>query len=331
MAGHSTQLCGAITQLDDGHHRPGEPAHPQPGPLEQDVGHHHHRRADRSTATSPTSTRASASRSSCSARPAASYDPTYNWLNLNNQLPPGVTGDYVAGLVRDRLAGVCRRILANDADGPYQQRDLDPGSRAATRTRASSTRSSSNVANSLERGRRRPRRRPPRRRSPCSSRACRRFPGASSATRGTPGPRPNRARGRRGRRVIIGLLGSIGSRRRSSGLVGFGHDLRPPDPVSAGRQLDGPPGRPSRRSPRPTPPGPVAHRARPPGSSPRCHAARRTRPGAAPPAPSPPDHKARARPRPPALRSRLVSGRLGRRAPAPEPLVARRGRLRRWR
>jgi phospholipid/cholesterol/gamma-HCH transport system substrate-binding protein len=45
------------------------------------------------------------------------FDPTYNWLNLNLALPPGVTGDYVAGLIRDRLAGVCRRIVANHSSG----------------------------------------------------------------------------------------------------------------------------------------------------------------------------------------------------------------------
>jgi phospholipid/cholesterol/gamma-HCH transport system substrate-binding protein len=45
------------------------------------------------------------------------FDPTYNWLDLNLALPPGVTGDYVVGLIRDRLAGVCRRITANHSAG----------------------------------------------------------------------------------------------------------------------------------------------------------------------------------------------------------------------
>jgi phospholipid/cholesterol/gamma-HCH transport system substrate-binding protein len=45
------------------------------------------------------------------------FDPTYNWLDLNLALPPGVTGDYVVGLIRDRLAGVCRRIAANHSTG----------------------------------------------------------------------------------------------------------------------------------------------------------------------------------------------------------------------
>jgi virulence factor Mce-like protein len=45
------------------------------------------------------------------------YDPNYNWLNLNLELAPGVTGAYVSGLIRDRLAGVCRRLVANHAAG----------------------------------------------------------------------------------------------------------------------------------------------------------------------------------------------------------------------
>jgi virulence factor Mce-like protein len=45
------------------------------------------------------------------------FNPTYNWLDLNAALPVGVSGDYVAGLIRDRLAGVCRRIVANHSAG----------------------------------------------------------------------------------------------------------------------------------------------------------------------------------------------------------------------
>ena len=45
------------------------------------------------------------------------YDPTYNWLDLNLATSPGVTGAYVAGLLRDRLAGICRRIVANHSTG----------------------------------------------------------------------------------------------------------------------------------------------------------------------------------------------------------------------
>ena len=48
---------------------------------------------------------------------ARAYDPSYNWLDLNLQTAPGVTGAYIAGLIRDRLSGICRRILANHANG----------------------------------------------------------------------------------------------------------------------------------------------------------------------------------------------------------------------
>jgi phospholipid/cholesterol/gamma-HCH transport system substrate-binding protein len=45
------------------------------------------------------------------------YDPAHAWLNLNNQAPSGVTSKVLADDVRDRLAGICRRILANHAQG----------------------------------------------------------------------------------------------------------------------------------------------------------------------------------------------------------------------
>jgi virulence factor Mce-like protein len=48
---------------------------------------------------------------------ARAYDPNYNWLDLNLALAPGVTGAYLSGLLRDRLAGICRRIVANHAAG----------------------------------------------------------------------------------------------------------------------------------------------------------------------------------------------------------------------
>ncbi len=48
---------------------------------------------------------------------ARAYDPNYNWLDLNLAASPGVTGAYIAGLLRDRLAGICRRIVANHSSG----------------------------------------------------------------------------------------------------------------------------------------------------------------------------------------------------------------------
>ncbi|MHB1987342.1 MAG: MlaD family protein [Acidimicrobiales bacterium] len=45
------------------------------------------------------------------------YDPRYKWLNLNNQLAPGLTVDQLEGMIRDRLAGICRRVLAHHSAG----------------------------------------------------------------------------------------------------------------------------------------------------------------------------------------------------------------------
>jgi hypothetical protein len=54
------------------------------------------------------------------------YDPVHNWLNLNTQLAPGTTSSVLVGLVRDRLAGICRRVLANHSAGlsPVQVQTL---------------------------------------------------------------------------------------------------------------------------------------------------------------------------------------------------------------
>ena len=48
------------------------------------------------------------------------YDPVHKWLNLNSQLAPGTTSGVLMGLVRDRLAGICRRVLANHSSGLNQ-------------------------------------------------------------------------------------------------------------------------------------------------------------------------------------------------------------------
>ncbi|HUY63603.1 MAG TPA: MlaD family protein [Acidimicrobiales bacterium] len=48
------------------------------------------------------------------------YDPVHKWLDLNTQLAPGTTSGVLAGLVRDRLAGICRRVLANHSAGLSQ-------------------------------------------------------------------------------------------------------------------------------------------------------------------------------------------------------------------
>ena len=44
------------------------------------------------------------------------YDPVRNWLPLNNQGPPGQSSDAFTTAVRDRLAGVCRRLAVQLGD-----------------------------------------------------------------------------------------------------------------------------------------------------------------------------------------------------------------------
>ncbi|HZU80560.1 MAG TPA: hypothetical protein VE991_11640, partial [Acidimicrobiales bacterium] len=48
------------------------------------------------------------------------YDPVHKWLVLNTQLAPDTTTGVLEGLVRDRLAGICRRVLANHSSGMSQ-------------------------------------------------------------------------------------------------------------------------------------------------------------------------------------------------------------------
>ncbi|MGH8996389.1 MAG: MCE family protein [Acidimicrobiales bacterium] len=116
VAGHSTQLSGAINQLTSATTDLVNLLTPNLGSLEQDVGTitTAGRTIDRNLPSIDAGLGQAVLLFEAAGR---AYDPTFNWLNLNNQVPPGVTGDYVAGLIRDRLAGVCRRILANEASG----------------------------------------------------------------------------------------------------------------------------------------------------------------------------------------------------------------------
>ncbi len=116
LASHGAQLGQAVTQLASASTQLAQLLSPNLAPLEQDVGTitTAGRTLDRNVANVD-ELLASAEALFSAAQHA--YDPSHNWINLNNQLPPGVTGAYVAGLVRDRLAGVCRRILAHHATG----------------------------------------------------------------------------------------------------------------------------------------------------------------------------------------------------------------------
>jgi phospholipid/cholesterol/gamma-HCH transport system substrate-binding protein len=49
------------------------------------------------------------------------YDPSQHWLALNNQSPPGTSTSVLADDLRDRLAGVCRRLTAHHSQGLTSQ------------------------------------------------------------------------------------------------------------------------------------------------------------------------------------------------------------------
>jgi len=116
LAQHSGQLNDAITQLSGASTALANLLTPNLQPLESDVGTvtTAGRTLDRNLGNVD---EILAQGNSLFQGAARVYDPTYNWLNLNLALPAGVTGDYVVGLVRDRLAGVCRRITANHPTG----------------------------------------------------------------------------------------------------------------------------------------------------------------------------------------------------------------------
>ena len=116
VAQHNSQLGDAIGQLSGATTQVVGLLSPNLGPLEQDVG--------TITTVGQTLDRNISNVDEVLTQSVAlftaaqkAYDPTYNWLNLNNQIPAGVTGAYATGLVRDRLAGVCRRLSANHAAG----------------------------------------------------------------------------------------------------------------------------------------------------------------------------------------------------------------------
>jgi phospholipid/cholesterol/gamma-HCH transport system substrate-binding protein len=114
IAQHSAQLGGAVTQLSEASTQLVQLLVPDLAPIESDVGSVTRvgRTLDRNL-TSVDKTLSSASALFAGAERA--YTPTYNWLTLNSQLPTGLTGAILAGLVEHRLEGVCRRVLAHHA------------------------------------------------------------------------------------------------------------------------------------------------------------------------------------------------------------------------
>jgi len=116
IAQHGTQLGGAITQLSAASTQLVKLLVPNLAPLESDIGTVTTvgRTIDRNLTSIDEILSASTSLFTGARRV---YTSTYNWLTLNSQTPPGLTGAIIAGMVRDRLAGVCRRILAHHAAG----------------------------------------------------------------------------------------------------------------------------------------------------------------------------------------------------------------------
>jgi hypothetical protein len=116
LAQHSTQLSGAINALTTTSAQLVNLLSPNLHGLEADVGTvtTAGRTLDRNFSSLDETLQQSVLLFTAAQR---AYDPANNWINLNLQTPPGVTGAYVAGLVRDRLAGVCRRILADHSGG----------------------------------------------------------------------------------------------------------------------------------------------------------------------------------------------------------------------
>ena len=116
VAQHNTQLGDAISQLSGATTQVVGLLSPNLGPLEQDVG--------TITTAGQTVDRniSNVDEVLTQAVPlftgrAAGLRPDLQLAEPEQSDPAGVTGAYVAGLVRDRLAGVCRRLSANHAAG----------------------------------------------------------------------------------------------------------------------------------------------------------------------------------------------------------------------
>ena len=116
VATNSGPLGDSITQLADASQQLAALLNPNLQPLQTDIGTITQvgRTLDRNLASLDQGLSSSVQLFAAAGR---AYDPAHTWINLNNQMAPGVTGNVTAGLVRDRLAGVCRRVLAHHAAG----------------------------------------------------------------------------------------------------------------------------------------------------------------------------------------------------------------------
>ncbi len=116
VASHSTQLGAAVTDLATASTQLSDLVTPNLAPLESDVAGI--TRVGRTVSRNLSSIdQLLSSAVLLFAAAERAFDPKHNWINLNNQLAPGLTAADAAGLLRDQLAGICRRIGANHAAG----------------------------------------------------------------------------------------------------------------------------------------------------------------------------------------------------------------------
>lgn len=116
IAQHSSQLGGALVQFSKASTELVQLLEPNLRPLESDVGTI--TKVGRTLDRNLTSVDEifSASRALFTGARRV-YTSTYNWITLNSQSPPGLTGAVLSGMVKSRLAGVCRRLLAHHSTG----------------------------------------------------------------------------------------------------------------------------------------------------------------------------------------------------------------------
>jgi len=116
LATESGPLGDSITQLADASQQLSQLLGPNLGPLQGDISTITQvgRTLDRNLNSLDEGLSSSVALFAAAQR---AYDPVHQWLDLNTQLAPGTTSGVLAGLIRDRLAGVCRRVLANHSTG----------------------------------------------------------------------------------------------------------------------------------------------------------------------------------------------------------------------
>jgi len=116
VASHSTQLGQAVTDLAAASTQLSDLVTPNLTPIESDVAGI--TRVGRTVSRNLSSIdQLLSSAVLLFAAAERAFEPKDDWINLNNQLAPGLTAADVAGLLRDQLAGICRRIAANHSAG----------------------------------------------------------------------------------------------------------------------------------------------------------------------------------------------------------------------